>query len=66
MATLWFDFFLVRPYLSMEIESADDIEAALLLLGVGLLVGQVASRGRRSRRGRSRTACRSHPSSSSR
>jgi hypothetical protein len=51
MATLSFDFFLVRPYLSMEIESADDIETALILLGVGLLVGQVASRGRRSRRG---------------
>lgn len=51
-ATLSFDFFLVRPYLSMEIESTDDIETALILLGVGLLVGQVASRGRRSRRGR--------------
>jgi hypothetical protein len=50
MATLSFDFFLVRPYLSMEIESADDVETALILLGVGLLVGQVASRGRRSRR----------------
>jgi hypothetical protein len=51
MATLSFDFFLVRPYLSMQIESADDIETALILLGVGLLVGQVASRGRRARRG---------------
>lgn len=52
VATLSFDFFLVRPYLSMQIESTDDIETALILLGVGLLVGQVASRGRRSRRGR--------------
>jgi hypothetical protein len=50
MATLSFDFFLVKPYLSMQIESADDIETALILLVVGLLVGEVASRGRRSRR----------------
>jgi Domain of unknown function (DUF4118) len=56
MATLSFDFFLVRPYLSMEIESVDDIETALILLGVGLLVGQVASRGRRSRRGQEEAA----------
>jgi hypothetical protein len=55
-ATLSFDFFLVRPYLSMEIESADDIETALILLGVGLLVGQVASRGRRTRRGQEQAA----------
>jgi hypothetical protein len=56
MATLSFDFFLVRPYLSLQIESADDIETVLILLGVGLLVGQVASRGRRSRRGQEQAA----------
>jgi MFS family permease len=54
VATLSFDFFLARPYLSLEIESSDDVETALVLLGVGLLVGAVASRGRRSERGRER------------
>ncbi len=33
---------------------SDDLETALILLGVGLLVGAVASRGRRSERGRER------------
>lgn len=56
MATLSFDFFLVRPYLSMDIETTDDIETVLILLGVGLLVGAVASRGRRSEAGRERAA----------
>jgi len=55
-ATLAFDFFLARPYLSMNIESSDDTETVLILLGVGLLVGQVASRGRRSQRERERAA----------
>jgi hypothetical protein len=56
MATLSFDFFLTRPYLSLKIETSDDIETAVVLLGVGLLVGAVASRGRRSQRGRERAA----------
>ncbi len=56
MATLSFDFFLTRPFLSMDIESSDDIETMLILLVVGLLVGAVASRGRRSQRGRERAA----------
>ena len=49
-STLAFDFFLARPYLSMRLESADDVETVLILLVVGLLVGEVASRGRRARR----------------
>jgi hypothetical protein len=51
-----FDFFLTRPYVSMRIESRDDIETALIMLTVGLLVGEVAERGRRSRRHRERAA----------
>jgi Domain of unknown function (DUF4118) len=56
MATLSFDFFLTKPYLSLNIESSDDVETALILLGVGLLVGAVASRGRRAERQREHAA----------
>ena len=56
VATLAFDFFLTRPYLSLKIETSADLETALILLGVGLLVGTVASRGRRSERDRERAA----------
>jgi hypothetical protein len=55
-ATMAFDFFLTRPYNSMRIESADDIETAVIMLAVGLLVGEVAARGRRFRRQRERAA----------
>jgi hypothetical protein len=56
VATLSFDFFLTQPYLSLKIETSEDLEVALTLLCVGLLVGAVASRGRRSERGRERAA----------
>lgn len=46
-AALAFDFFLTRPYLSLHIESADDVETALLLLIVGVMVGQLAVASRR-------------------
>jgi hypothetical protein len=55
-ATMAFDFFLTRPYNSMRIESADDLETAIIMLAVGLLVGEVAARGRRFRRQRERAA----------
>ena len=62
VAALSYDFFLTEPYLSLHIESADDIETALILLAIGLIVGQlvvVVRRGRgavRPRRGRDRRA----------
>ena len=56
IGTMAFDFFLTRPYASMRIESADDVETVIILLAVGLLVGEVAARGRRSRRERERAA----------
>jgi hypothetical protein len=56
VATLAFDFFLTRPYLSLKIKTSADLETALILLGVGLLVGAVSSRGRRSERERERAA----------
>jgi hypothetical protein len=49
-STLAFDFFLTRPFLSARVESADDIETLLVLLAVGLLVGELASRARHARR----------------
>src|SRR6478752_1085865 len=42
-ATMAFDFFLTKPHTSMRIESADDIETAVILLAVGLLVGEVSA-----------------------
>jgi hypothetical protein len=49
-STLGFDFFLTRPFLSARVESADDIETLLILLAVGLVVGELASRARHARR----------------
>ncbi|MFD9224658.1 DUF4118 domain-containing protein [Streptomyces sp. NPDC060064] len=44
---VWFDFFLTRPYQTFTINDADDIETAVLLLIVGLVVSQLAARARR-------------------
>jgi Domain of unknown function (DUF4118) len=56
VSAICFDFFLTRPYGSLTIDEADDYVAAILLLAVGLIVGEVvvwARRGhRQSRRGR--------------
>lgn len=41
-----FDFFFTRPYYSFVIESRDDVETALLLLVVGLVVGELVVRSR--------------------
>lgn len=49
VAAASFDFFLTRPYTSMRITSAEDIETALMLLIIGLLVGQLATWGSRRR-----------------
>jgi hypothetical protein len=43
-----FDFFFTRPYYSFTINRHDDIETAVLLLVVGLIVGEVVVRARRS------------------
>lgn len=60
VSAISFDFFLTRPYGSLKIDDADDIVAAILLLAVGLIVGEVvvwARRGyRQSRRGRDEIA----------
>ncbi len=43
-AALSFVFFHTRPYLSLTIDSRDDVETTVLLLLVGLTVGQLARR----------------------
>ncbi|MFE9096939.1 DUF4118 domain-containing protein [Streptomyces sp. NPDC007264] len=43
----WFDFFLTRPYETFDITASADIETAVLLLIVGLIVSQLAARTRR-------------------
>jgi hypothetical protein len=60
ISAICFDFFLTRPYGSLKVDQADDIIATILLLAVGLIVGEVvvwAHRGHsRSRRGRDEIA----------
>ena len=48
IATISYDFFLTRPYLSLTIDSADDVETTIFLLAIGLLVGEIVVRSRRT------------------
>jgi K+-sensing histidine kinase KdpD len=50
VSTAAFDFFFTRPYSSFTIDSRDDVETALLLLVVGLVVGELVVRTHRSER----------------
>jgi hypothetical protein len=60
VSTLSFDFFFTRPYLSLKIDRLADVETTLLLLVVGLVVGELVvwlHRGRREvHRGRNEIA----------
>jgi hypothetical protein len=49
-AALSFDFLDVRPYSSLSIARAQDVETTLLLLVVALVVGQLAARNQTHRR----------------
>ena len=44
VAALCFDFFHTRPYNSLSIEKREDVQAAVLLLIVGLVIGGLARR----------------------
>lgn len=48
-AAVGFNLFHTQPHLSLRISSGDDVETAVLLLIVGLVVGEIALRGRRAR-----------------
>ncbi|MGP0028964.1 MAG: DUF4118 domain-containing protein [Acidimicrobiales bacterium] len=45
-ATLWFDFFLTRPYDRLAITYRDDIETTVCLFVVGVVVTELAARNR--------------------
>jgi K+-sensing histidine kinase KdpD len=47
VATLCFDFFFTRPYYSFVITRRADVETAVVLLVVGLVVGELVVRSRR-------------------
>jgi hypothetical protein len=44
-----FDFFHTRPYLSMTIDSRDDVETTVLLLVAGIIAGTIGLAGRSAR-----------------
>ncbi|MEU8585879.1 DUF4118 domain-containing protein [Streptomyces sp. NPDC048664] len=46
-AAAWFDFFLTRPYETFDINATADIETAVLLLVVGVIVARLAFHARR-------------------
>ena len=46
-AAVWFDFFQTRPFYSFTISGHDDVVTAVLLLVVGVAVGELAIRTRR-------------------
>ena len=48
-SAVWFDFFLTVPYRSFAIDSAEDVEVAVLLLVVGFAVTELALWGQRQR-----------------
>ena len=48
-SAVWFDFFLTQPYRSLAIDSAEDVEVAVLLLVVGFAVTELALWGQRQR-----------------
>jgi hypothetical protein len=56
-AIVSFDFFHTEPYLSLAIDSRDDVETTVLLLVAGVLVGTIATAGRvaRARAGAARS-----------
>lgn len=60
VGALSWEFFFTKPYNSLRIDSANDVETTLILLVIGLVVGQVAVVGRqrhtRAERGRDELA----------
>jgi K+-sensing histidine kinase KdpD len=55
-ATVWYDFFLTKPYERFSITSRTDIETTVLLLVIGVAVTELAVWGRRQHAAASRRA----------
>lgn len=49
IAAVSYEFFFTKPYNSLRIDSADDVETTLILLAIGLAVGQLAVHARHTR-----------------
>jgi hypothetical protein len=56
VAAASFDFFLTKPYLSLRISSENDIETTVVLLLIGVLVGQIIVFARRNRQAATRAS----------
>lgn len=56
VAAASFGFFLTKPYLSLRISSEADIETTVVLLAIGVLVGQIVVFARRNRRAADRAS----------
>jgi hypothetical protein len=48
-AAVSFDLFFTRPYYSLRINRAEDVETAVLMLIVGVAIGEIVTRGKRHR-----------------
>jgi hypothetical protein len=48
-AAVAFDLFFTRPYYSLRINRAEDVETAVLMLIVGVAIGEIVTRGKRHR-----------------
>jgi hypothetical protein len=49
VAAMSYDFFFTRPYQSLKIDNANDVETTLLLLAIGLIVAELVAFTRRHR-----------------
>jgi K+-sensing histidine kinase KdpD len=49
VAAMSYDFFFTRPYQSLKIENANDVETTVLLLAIGLVVAEIVAYTRRHR-----------------
>jgi hypothetical protein len=56
VAAASFDFFLTKPYMSLRIAGEADIETTVVLLAIGILVGQIVVFARRNRRAADRAS----------
>ena len=48
-SSIWFDFFLTRPYERLAISHRDDLETTISLFVVGIIVTELAARSRHHR-----------------